>query len=357
MADPRLATVAVTGLNATDNPGPGMGVIRALRHNPEFKGKIVGLVYDTLEPGIYATQWVDEVYLIPYPSEGIDALSARLHYINEQVGIDAIIPTLDSELPAFIALEPLLKGWGIGMFLPSQAQFQLRSKARLIELGKQADIDVPPTQILQDVKDLYTIHETLGWPLVIKGMLYGATICRNVDEAVAAYHKVAAQWGYPILAQRFLKGEEFDVVAVGDGQGGLIGAVPMRKTFLTDKGKGWAGISIRDPALLRITERFMQATKWRGPCEVEILKSTEGYHLIEVNPRFPAWCYLSAGAGMNLPEAVLELSMGHEVTPKTEFVVGRMFVRISLDQIADIEDFQALTTRGELRRAQDKVEP
>ena len=30
MSEPR--TIAVTGINATDNPGPGVSVIRALRH-------------------------------------------------------------------------------------------------------------------------------------------------------------------------------------------------------------------------------------------------------------------------------------------------------------------------------------
>ncbi len=38
-------TVAVTGLNATDNPGPGVSVIRSLRHDHDFKGRVVGLYY------------------------------------------------------------------------------------------------------------------------------------------------------------------------------------------------------------------------------------------------------------------------------------------------------------------------
>ena len=41
-----VPTVAVTGLNATDNPGPGVSVIRSLRAHPDFDGRIVGLAYD-----------------------------------------------------------------------------------------------------------------------------------------------------------------------------------------------------------------------------------------------------------------------------------------------------------------------
>ena len=358
MPDAATAVVAVTGLNATDNPGPGMGVIRALRDHPDFSGRIVGLAYDTLEPGIYAPELVDDVFLVPYPSQGVDALEDRLRYVHEQVGLTAVIPTLDSELPAFIALEGTLAELGIGSFLPTEAQLDLRSKRKLKRLTDEAGLRSPETVVLGDASDLYTIHRSLGWPVVVKGLLYGATVCRSVDEAVAAYHRIGAQWGYPVLAQAFLDGDEFDVVAVGDGEGGLIGAVPMRKTWLTDKGKGWAGITVSDPSLLDLTRRFVEATRWRGAFEAEVLRTRDGEaHLLEVNPRFPAWTYLSAGAGMNLPYALLELACGREVAPLTTYAVGKLFVRISLDQIADLEDLQAMTTHGELRRAANGATP
>ena len=71
---------------------------------------------------------------------------------------------------------------------------------------------------------------------------------------------------------------------------------------------------------------------------------------MEVNPRFPAWAYLSAGAGVNLPHAVAQLAAG-QVPPSFEegYRAGTMFVRISLDQIADIKDFEAMATHGEIR--------
>ena len=34
----------------------------------------MGLAYDALDPGVYASDVVDEVFLIPYPSQGRDAL-------------------------------------------------------------------------------------------------------------------------------------------------------------------------------------------------------------------------------------------------------------------------------------------
>jgi carbamoyl-phosphate synthase large subunit len=346
----RRLTVAVTGLNATDNPGPGVSVIRALRSDQDLDLRVVGLAYDAMEPGIYARDLVDDVFLIPYPSQGVEALDERLRQINGQVPLDALIPTLDAELPSFIDLSPTLWSLGIGSFLPSREQYDLRSKVHLQALGERAGIDVPQARTLNAVDDLYRVHEEIPYPFFVKGLYYGARIARGVDEAVAAFHSVVASWGLPVIVQQGVFGEEFDVVAVGDGEGGLIGAVPMKKTFLTDKGKGWAGITVKDPTLIELTERFMAETRWRGPLELEVMKSGEEYYLLEVNPRFPAWTYLSAGAGLNLPAAVARLAAGVDVEPSRDYAVGTMFIRISLDQIASLEDFQRITTAGQLSR-------
>ncbi len=350
-------TVAVTGLNATDNPGPGVAVIRSLRASPDFRGRIVGLAYDALEPGVYAHDLVDDVFLIPYPSQGLHALRERMEYIHDRVKLDVVIPTLDAELPSFVDLAPTLSTWGIGTLLPTREQLDLRSKARLMALGAKG-IPVPASKVLSDVTQLYSIHESFTYPIVVKGPYYGAKVCSTLDDAVRGFHKMVAEWGYPVIVQQFVSGEEVCVVAVGDGEGGLIGAVQMRKTVITDKGKGWAGVAIRDAGLDQLAETFMRETKWRGPCELEVIRDAHGgYHVLEVNPRFPAWCYLSAGAGMNLPFAVAELAAGRAVAPMREYRVGTMFVRIALDQITDLEGFSRISTAGELVRSAEGVSP
>lgn len=344
-------TVAVTGLNATDNPAPGVAVIRALRDHPDFQGRIVGLAYDALDPGIYARDLVDDIYLLPYPSQGIAAFRSRLAYVNEQVSLDVIIPTLDAELPTFIELEPDLRTMNIGTFLPSKELFELRSKAHLAHLGEMADIDTPTTRVIAEPNELRDIESQIAFPFWVKGAYYGATKVHDVYEAMAAYHHMVAKWGVPVIAQASVDGDEIDVVAVGDGKGGMVGAVPMRKRLLTDKGKGWAGIAIRDPKIEDLSRRYFAATQWRGPCEIEMIRTASGqFHLLEINPRFPAWCYLSVGAGMNLPWAVAQLAAGRSVPPMTDYEVGTMFVRISLDQIVSLADFERVTATGELHR-------
>ncbi|HNC96429.1 MAG TPA: ATP-grasp domain-containing protein [Myxococcota bacterium] len=346
---PFSAHVAVTGLNATDNPGPGVAVARALRQDSSFNGKIIGLAYDVMDPGIYHSGLFDACFLIPYPSAGREALFERLAYIQQQVGIDVLIPNLDSELPALLGQESRLEALGIRTFLPTREAYDRRTKARLDELREQHGVAVPQSQTLTDVTPLYTMAGSLHFPLAVKGVFYGAEICHSLDEAVAAFYKAAATWGLPIIVQEFVPGEEFNVCAVGDGTGALVGAVAMKKLVLTDKGKGWAGVTIQDPRLTQLAAQVVAALKWRGPCEIEAkLHPQKGYQLLEVNPRFPAWCYLTAGAGQNQISAVARLAAGESLAPLPAARVGTTFIRISLDQIVELSQLEAISTRGEI---------
>ncbi len=345
------ATIAVTGLNASESPGPGVAVIRSIRSAQEFKGKIVGMSYDPLDTGIYINGVCDSAYLIPYPSQGSKVLLRRIVEIHEQTPLDAIIPTLDAELPAFIAIEAELQTLGIGLFLPTADSIKMCSKAMLTNLAEDG-VAVPRGKCITDIPSLYRLGKEFTYPMVIKGRFYEADVVYSAIEAERSFRRLAAKWGLPIIVQEFLPGEEYDVVALGDGKGGLLGAVPMRKMQLTDKGKAWGGVTISDPKLTEFVRETMARLKWRGPCELETIKSTKdgSYYLIELNPRFPAWCFLSGAAGQNLPWYVAQLALGQDIEAVTDYKTGIMFLRHSIDMVYPLEMYEAMTTLGEVHK-------
>ncbi len=49
-----------------------------------------------------------------------------------------------------------------------------------------------------------------------------------------------------------------NVTAIGDGKGNCIGAVAMRKLYITDKGKAWSGISLEDDELMKISRKIIE---------------------------------------------------------------------------------------------------
>ena len=185
---------------------------------------------------------------------------------------------------------------------------------------------------------------------MVKGQFYEAYIAHSPMDAEYYFQKISAKWGLPVVVQEFVVGQEYDVMALGDGRGGLIGSVSIKKIQLTEKGKAWGGITIDDSAMNSCVRDIISKLKWRGPCELEIIKSrdTRDYYLIEINPRFPAWCYLSVGTGQNLPWAVVKLALNETVEELPSCQIGTMFLRNSIDHVYPISKYQTIMMTGEL---------
>jgi len=342
--------VAVTGLHAADNPAPGIGIIRALRHPDGWDGQIIGLAYDVYDTGIYDPGLLDSVFLVPYPNQDSRQILNRLLEIHSRIPIDVLIPSLDSELALFQKLQPELEAAGIAMYLPSSEVVNRRAKKNLVEFCREYDIPTPHTLTVNDAAQLPEICKEIGFPLFVKGPFYDAYKCRTVSEAETIFHKLKNQWGLPILVQQNIEGEEFDVCAVGDQRGSLLGAVAIRKMRLTEKGKAWSAVTLKNQPLLDLTEKTLTALGWQGPCELEILQAakTRELYLLEINPRFPAWIYLSAGAEQNLPKLVVDLALGKKAMRLPPAKSGVTFVRHATDIICSLEEIEAMTIDGEL---------
>ncbi|MEZ4999992.1 MAG: ATP-grasp domain-containing protein [Bacteroidales bacterium] len=342
-------TIGITGLNNTDNPGPGVPVIRGLRESELFDPRVVGLAYESLEPAIYMHNIVDKTYRVPYPSEGSDILLRRILEINSVDRMDVLIPNFDAELVAFMKSEDTLRKAGINTFLPRMDVFEERQKSNLPEFGKKYDILVPRSKALASARDLDDLRDDFEYPVVIKGRYYDAYIAYNREQAGIYFNRVSSKWGLPVIVQEFIEGTEVNVVALGDGEGNTIGAVPMRKQYITDKGKAWAGVTLDDKKMLDLTHNLISSTRWRGGMELELIRSDKNeLYLIEINPRIPAWVYLAVGAGQNIPEALVKLALGMEVKPMVKYDVGKMFIRYSYDLITDMSEFEKLSMKGEL---------
>jgi carbamoyl-phosphate synthase large subunit len=343
-------TVAVTGINAEHgNPGPGLSVCRCLRaaYGPELR--IVGLGYDAYDPGFYLPRYCDASYLVSYPSSGEEAFLARLQAIHAIEPIGAIIPCLDSEIPAMIRLAPRLDALGIRSFLPTREQLRQRNKDRLAGLARQAGVNYPEVIAVNQARFFSNCqHQGWSYPLVVKGIFYDAQVVHNADEAAAVFRRIAAQWGLPVLVQRFVRGEEVNLTALGDGHGALLGAVMMKKRAVTAKGKAWAGVTTHDQTLHDVAAALVDALRWRGPLEVEVMRDAGGaYHLIEINPRFPAWIYLTEGVGRNLPAALLELILGRTPPAFPAPQAGTMFIRYAEEAIVPLSSYESVVIDGQ----------
>lgn len=346
MPKPQL-TIALSGINAVDNPGPGVGVARSLKEDPDIQARIIGLAYDAMEPGIYMDWVVDKSYIMPYPSGDGDAYFDRLAFIRDQHGIDFLIPNFDAELPLYIKRASKLAEAGFKTFLPTMEQFKLRGKDKLIEVAERIDIGLPKTRVVSSLDQFAAAIEEIKLPVMVKGSFYKAYRAYTFSEAIGHYHALVAEWGYPIIVQEIVAGEELNVIGVGDGAGGSLGLVGIKKMSVTALGKIWTGVTIKHAAMLEATQRFIREYRWRGPFELECIVRDKDVFLIEINPRFPAWVYFATGVGVNLPARMVRHCLGLPVPPTPDYEAGKLFVRYTYELVTDMCTFQKAITRGE----------
>lgn len=325
--------VAVTGLSAADNPYPGLGIARSLRFAPEFKGSISGFVFEPLSNAAYNKAVIDRVYLVPYPAAGHEALFDRILEINRKHPVNVIIPALDSEVLIYTQIEKRLNDIGVRLLLPSASSVKQSSKNLLYEFGLKHSINVPKTFILNSAEEIRSKSADIGIPFMLKGVLSDARTCRSVEQGESEYMNLFDLWGYPILMQQRIAGEEFDVIALADKNSETAGALVMKKFGLTDKGKAFAGVTVEHPALIEITGKILKCLKWIGPVECEFICDNESGvpYLMEINSRFPSWLYLATESGQNLPLSALKIALDIPFKPPKNYQMGKLFFRTVTD--------------------------
>lgn len=339
--------IGVSGINAVDNPGPGIGVARSLKEDADLNVSIVGLAYDAMEPGIYMDWVVDKSFILPYPSGSDDAFIERLLYIKQHHGLDVIIPNLDAELPLYIKHAKTLADHGISTFLPNMEQFKLRGKDRLIEIASKIGISLPRTKVVNSMDGLLQAVNELGLPVMVKGSFYKAYRCFTTPEAISHYHDLVAEWGYPIIVQEVVTGDEMNVIGLGDGEGHALGCVGIKKLSITALGKIWTGVTVKNDPMTEAAEAFVKSFAWRGPFELECIVNDSHVYLIEINPRFPAWVYFATGVGVNLASRLVRCARGLPLAPTPDYEAGKLFVRYTYEVVTDMATFQKAVTRGE----------
>jgi len=336
--------IALSGLNNTDNPAPGIPVAKSLKDNHT----LIGLSYDPNEPGNYMHEMTKKTYLMPYPSLGFEELKTRIEYIKSISHIEAIIPNLDAELPLYIKYQDEIEKMGIKLCLPTEENFELRNKNRLTKLSESLEMTYPKTYEISSIEELQKITESSSFPLMVKGNYYKAYMSHNLESAIENFYKISNEWGFPVLIQEVVTGEELNLVGVGDGKGELKGAVTIKKLTTTDIGKIWTGITIKNDKLMHIAKEFVAQTKWKGPFELECIVNMNQVYMIEINPRFPAWVYFATDIGVNLPQMVIDIMQEKEFEPQLDYPENKMYIRYTGEFVTDFKDFLTLLSTKEL---------
>jgi hypothetical protein len=197
-------------------------------------------------------------------------------------------------------------------------------------VGTSIDDDAHFLSALQEVRDRWGVQVLLG------ARSADVAAISRLDSEIA--HLGIRTFG-PTRAQREMLstggGEtraprrvdvSYAVAAVGDGRGGVAGVAALRKVVPQRGSQRWVGVAAQDEGLLAMVRAFFSACSLRGPAELDVGRDEEGYHVLRVEPRLPAWVQLFASYGPNLPAVLVKLAQGEPVAHPAELPGGPLLV-------------------------------
>lgn len=339
--------VALTGLEGRDNPYPGVAIARCLREARGDDVVIVGFAYDPTLTGCFRNDLFDRVYLTPFPGDPPAVYLRRLREIHSAFPLDVIVPALDSELPLFARYRSLLAQEGIRMVIPPETSVKARTKQQLYGFCRGHAIFAARTEVITDPTRFFD-QEDWNFPCYLKGALADAVLVDSRAEAIATYQLLAQRWGYPVLAQEPVPGDEYDICVVADRSSQPVASVAIRKTIINPSGKAAGGVVVEDREALDYAHHVIRCLEWEGPLELELVREwgSGRFTLIEVNARFPAWIALPAFAGVNMPDLLLRLALVEPIPEARRARPGTMFIRTSKTTLSRVEQLGTLAASG-----------
>jgi len=307
-----------------------MAVCEALRAH---FGQDIRLVGVDLKPVIACVPLLDAFVQVP-PRRSADYVPtlARIASAHQATHVwplstedqEIIAAHKDRELEAYTAMCSTL-----------DAVRTANHKIRLYEFARAHGLPVPDYRIVKDSGTLEDSAGELGYPerpVVLKAATgTGAAGLKILRAAVSPLEMFLSRvnrdmtlqgalaqldgvspWPEMMLTE-YLPGEEFSVDVLSY-QGKYCGGVVRRRD---DSVFGLAtdATVVDRPDVLQIARRFVESVGLDYVSNVQLRCASGGEpKLMEINPRVPGTIGLSVGAGVNLPAAALELSLGRHVS-------------------------------------------
>lgn len=292
--------IYISGMHSGQNPCSGVGIARCLRKAfPNMK--LVGVDHWQGSTGLHHDA-IDEVFLLP-----------QWKHINVERHVKHVRELLDDGNLWISALDMEVHWFSKNMgahpnlLAPGSKALELSAKPSVKAL-EGAGFRVPeyiPASLSNS--DLHSFLRHNSWQCWLKSPFHDARRVSSWGAFERAREALSRDWETGrLFVQKHVVGNE-ETVAFTAYHGELLAAARMEKRQITPEGKTWAGrVSPVDPETYEHLKQGIRRMEWSGGGELEYVRDPDGQRwIIECNPRFPAWIFGGAIAGMNLPARLI----------------------------------------------------
>lgn len=263
----------------------------------------------------------DEAHAVPRCSD--PAFIDRVEEIVRRHGIRLIVPTIDTELPAYAAAAARLAAAGAHVHVsPPEVIAVARDKMRTMAVLAEAGAPVPETL---DEAGLRAEPGRIGWPVFAKPV--GGSASRGLG-IYPSPDALPADFPEPMMFQPRLSGPEYTINMFIDRAGALRCVVPHRRLQIR-AGEVEKGRTTRRDDLHRLAVLVHRALPGaRGVlCFQVIDDAARGPQIIEINARFGGGYPLAHHAGARFADWLVEEVEGRPCSASDDWRDGVTMLR------------------------------
>jgi carbamoylphosphate synthase large subunit len=290
-----------------------------------------------------------------------DALIRKLVDVKKIYGLDYLFPCYDETTILFSLIKDKLDFLKIKLIAPPKETIKSLRKSNLCDLirtrGKYA---VPKAKVFNKIQDAAVFAQSLGYPVVCKGLVKGAYISKNEDDLKQNIKKLADIWNngeISCLIEEYITGKYVNcIVAIKKNK--IVGYVEMEKIGLDQNGATWFGKVKKSKELLSLAEQLVGLLNFgTSIIEIETIEREGTYFIYEINPRNPAWVYAPCLLGLNLPK-LMTLPIDKKVAfVSKEGFFGRETKHFIRQDIGSYEDRVGFYSKGAAYKSKDLKYP
>jgi carbamoyl-phosphate synthase large subunit len=332
------AAIGVCDLMNADTPSPGVGLLRALRADPAFRGSLIALPATPFDSGAYLDGIADSVRVLPL-SGGPRSIVERLREIRAETPIDVLFPGSARAARPLAEAAAALGSEGVTVVVPGLAALRGSAERALSARCARADIRCSPVESsAEEEPELEKNPIRVRLP---KGNTYTL-------RSVAQLHALLAFTGDDaFLWQALPSGVDVQAALIADRRSRVVSSASLEVISRGADGAVWLGASFSDPKLDRMLRAIVRALDWFGPLTLNLVRTAErSYVLQSVEAVVPSWieaCRGEAAGGMARAAAIVGSKSATVGTDPAPLPSGLLIAHYAQDIPVSMSRFSSLS--------------
>lgn len=229
--------------------------------------------------------------------------------------ISAIFSLIDPELSILASNSERFKEIGVKLLSsPSEVCELCLDKFEMYQFCKKNNILYPKTYLsIPDFRNAYAKKE-IEFPVLTKPRFGSGSICMHIAHNLKAL-EVFFNQGVEIIIQELLIGREYGVDGYIDYISGEIVSIFVKEKLEMRAGETDKAVSVLDRDLMDQCSYIIKAIGLTGQIDMDLFKASNGFYLLDVNPRFGGGYPLAYECGCNFPGYILRNLNGNPNPP------------------------------------------